>query len=151
MAILTVTSPIVIDVPTRDLLLIVTKGSFVLWWANLNNKTNCSSMFVNSEYCYYAVLQWQTPLRFSQLLFYCQVYARRTICLFVLSVYVCENSESSVLNNGFCTNYSKLSRGVRQGCLLSPYLFILAAEVLTTKIRQDKTVRGITIFVQSPK
>ena len=27
------------------------------------------------------------------------------------------NSESSVLNNGFCTNYFKLSRGVRQGCL----------------------------------
>ena len=56
------------------------------------------------------------------------------------------NSESSVLNNVFCTNYFKLSRGVRQGCPLSPYLFILAAEVLATKIRQDKTVRGIAIF-----
>lgn len=56
------------------------------------------------------------------------------------------NSESSVLNNVFCTNYFKLSRGVRQGCPLSPYLFILAAEVLATRIRQDKTVRGITIF-----
>jgi len=50
------------------------------------------------------------------------------------------NSESSVLNNGFCTNYLKLSRRVRQGCPLSPYLLILAAEVLATKIRQDKTV-----------
>ena len=30
---------------------------------------------------------------FSQLLFYCQVYARKTICLFVLSVYVCQNNE----------------------------------------------------------
>ena len=58
----------------------------------------------------------------------------------------CTNSESSVLKNGFCTNDFKLLRGVRQGCPLSPYLFILAAEVLVTKIRQDKTVRGITIF-----
>ena len=56
------------------------------------------------------------------------------------------NSESSVLNNGFCTNYFKLSRGVRQRCPLSPCLFILAAEVLATRIRQDKTIRGITIF-----
>ena len=62
------------------------------------------------------------------------------------------NSESSVLNNGFCTNYFKLSRGVRQGCCpLSPYLFILAAEVLATTIRQDKTVRGITIFGSKSK
>ena len=32
---------------------------------------------------------------FSQLLFYCQVYARKTICLFVLSVYVCQNNEQN--------------------------------------------------------
>ena len=56
------------------------------------------------------------------------------------------NSESSVMNNGFCTNNFKLSRGVRQGCPLSPYLFILAAEVLATKIRQEKSIKGINIF-----
>ena len=56
------------------------------------------------------------------------------------------NSESSILNNGFCTNYFKFSRGVRQGCPLSLYLFILAAEVLATGIRQDKTVRGINFW-----
>ena len=91
-AIVTVTSPIVINAPTRDLLVIETKGSFVLRWANLNNKPNCSSMFVNSEYSYYdAVLQWKTSLR----LFYCQVYARKTICLFALSVHVCQNNDQN--------------------------------------------------------
>ena len=40
---------------------------------------------------------------------------------------------------------------MRQGCPLSPYLFVLAAEVLATKIRQDKTVRGITIFGSESK
>lgn len=56
------------------------------------------------------------------------------------------NSESAVLNNGFCTNYFRLSRGVRQGCALSPCLFILAAELLACKIRQDKEIQGINIF-----
>lgn len=56
------------------------------------------------------------------------------------------NSESAVLNNGFCTNYFRLSRGVRQGCPLSPCLIILAAELLVCKIRQDKEIQGINIF-----
>ena len=45
------------------------------------------------------------------------------------------NPESSIMNSGFCTNSFKLSRGVRQGCPLSPYLFILSVEILACKIR----------------
>ena len=37
-AILTVTSPVVINVPTRGLLAVETKNSFVVWLANLNIK-----------------------------------------------------------------------------------------------------------------
>ena len=49
------------------------------------------------------------------------------------------NAESSVINNGFSSRQLKLSRGARQDrCPLSPYLFILSAEILATKIRQDK-------------
>ena len=42
------------------------------------------------------------------------------------------HTESCILNNGWTSNFFDIQRGVRQGCPLSPYLFIL----LTTAIRK---------------
>ena len=59
--------------------------------------------------------------------------------------------ESAILNNGYATNWIKPSTGVRQGCPLSPYLFILAAELMSMKIRQSSAVIGISIFEREIK
>ena len=56
------------------------------------------------------------------------------------------NIESAALNNGFLTNWFRPSRGIRQGCPLSPYLFILSAEVMANKVRQDRQIKGIEIL-----
>ena len=40
---------------------------------------------------------------------------------------------------------------MRQSCPLSPYLFIVGAEILACKIRQDKTIKGITVFQKELK
>ena len=55
------------------------------------------------------------------------------------------NIESCVLNNGWANNYFTPERGVRQGCPLSPYIFILCAEILANKIRENKDIKGITV------
>ena len=52
------------------------------------------------------------------------------------------NASSCVMNNGFTTGPFALSRGVRQGDLHSPYLFIIALETLAAKIREDDGIKG---------
>lgn len=58
---------------------------------------------------------------------------------------ICKNIASCVMNNGECTPYFPVERGVRQGDPLSPYLFIVVLEVLQAHIRSNEGIRGIQI------
>ena len=53
--------------------------------------------------------------------------------------------ESCNLNNGWTSNFFQLRRGVRQGCPLSPYLFVLAVEIMAEAFRKNARVKGIVI------
>ena len=65
---------------------------------------------------------------------------------FIQWVRVFYNKVSScVMNNCFTSGPFSLSRGVRQGDPLSPYLFILSLEILDIKIRDDNNIQGIRI------
>ena len=50
-----------------------------------------------------------------------------------------------IQNNGWSSEFSSLSREVRQGCPLSPHLVILCAEVLANGVKKDENIRGINI------
>ena len=50
---------------------------------------------------------------------------------------------SCIINNGWFSDFFGLSRGVRQGCPLSPYLFIISAEIFAISIRNNTQIKGI--------
>jgi hypothetical protein len=51
--------------------------------------------------------------------------------------------ETCVINNGHTTEFFKPERGVRQGCPISPYLFILTTEIMNRWLQKNISKYGI--------
>ena len=54
-------------------------------------------------------------------------------------------SESCIIQNGFISDFLRLKRGCRQGDPISPYIFILCAEILGQMLRNNENIKGINI------
>ena len=52
-------------------------------------------------------------------------------------------SKSIVSQNGFFSDPINLERGCRQGDPVSPYIFVICAEILGIAIRENKRIEGI--------
>ena len=65
--------------------------------------------------------------------------------------YFYKNIQSCEINNGLSSEYFNLTRGVRQGDPLSPYLFLLAVETLAITIRENVEIKGTVIDKQETK
>lgn len=53
--------------------------------------------------------------------------------------------QSAVNVNGYLSKFFPLSRGVRQGCPLSPLLYVLVSEVLAVNIRANPRISGLSL------
>ena len=53
--------------------------------------------------------------------------------------------QSSVINNEYSTGYFPFTRGCRQDNPISPYIFILAIEILFLMIQNDQDIKGIKV------
>ena len=69
-------------------------------------------------------------------------------------IYACISTTTiSVLANGEPTNAFHPQRGIRQGCPLSPYLFVLAVNELSIRLQNNidcNNIQGITLGPNSP-
>ncbi|MCP3681937.1 MAG: hypothetical protein GY861_04530, partial [bacterium] len=60
-------------------------------------------------------------------------------------------AKSSVQVNGFISAPFGITRGICQGCPLSPSLYVLVAEAVANYIRKDPLVEGLILFGQEYK
>ena len=61
------------------------------------------------------------------------------------------NSTSRVEQNGFLSDPIELERGCRQGDPISPYVFVLCAEILSHVVRENGDIRGIVLHGRESK
>ena len=55
------------------------------------------------------------------------------------------NANSRIVLNGQCSSWFNIERGVRQGDPLSPYLYLICAEILSLMIRTNNKIKGIKL------
>ena len=58
---------------------------------------------------------------------------------------VYKDAKSCVANNGHHSDLFHVRRGVRQGCPLPPYLFIICIELLSNELIKNQDINGINI------
>ena len=105
-----------------------------------NKKLNCPGILLSLDFQKaFDPLEWSSICNILKFYNFGEVL-RNWIKVFYTAI------ESTVLNNGYATNWIKPSTGARQGCPLSPYLFMLTAELMSIKIRESSEVKGISIF-----
>ena len=55
------------------------------------------------------------------------------------------NAKTCLLTNGYRSSYFRISRSMRQGCPVSPFIYILQAEPLACAIHNNNNIIGFPL------
>lgn len=58
-----------------------------------------------------------------------------------------KNSNSCIINSGYISVFFAIERGVKQGCPLLPYLYIICAEALACMLCNNKAIEGLMLSI----
>jgi exonuclease III len=61
-------------------------------------------------------------------------------------IYLSDKTKSAVQVNGFISPFFNVERGIRQGCPLSPLLYVIATEIAAIYIRVSPRLTGIPLY-----
>ena len=61
------------------------------------------------------------------------------------------NSYSYIVQNGHVSKRVLLHKDCRQGVPVSPYVFVLAAEIMAAAVREKKSIKGISVYDKEQK
>ena len=86
-------------------------------------------------------LEWKFLFK----VFECMNFAPGFVRMSILFTQIITCISSCEINTGRSSSYFSVGRGVGQGDPLSPYLFILAIELLSCAIRNDPGIKGIFV------
>ncbi len=56
-----------------------------------------------------------------------------------------KTSKSCISNNGYLSEFFNVKKGVRQGCPLSAYIFIICIEILSRQINNNDNIKGLML------
>ena len=61
----------------------------------------------------------------------------------------CNDAKSAVINSGHMTDFFNIKKGLRQGCPLSAYLFIICIVLLTAAVRENNDFIGNQYLIKN--
>ena len=61
-----------------------------------------------------------------------------------IKIFYNKGTKSCIIKNRWSSGFFQLEKGVRQGCPLSPYLFVLCVEILVEAKRKISDIKGMT-------